>query len=253
MFKTLLGYLISLGIIAYAIIVSGAPLHSFVDVPAILLVIVGTCVVTATSFPLTDIVRGLVACLQTLDDSLPAAGTEAARLVKISQRARQQGLLAMQKEVAAERVDFLRQGLSLAVDGAPPELIERVLATDTATQLARQQVGLHVLKRAAEVAPAMGLIGTLIGLVQMLGNLSDPDKIGPSMAIAILTTLYGAILAYMIFSPLAGKLERTSAAELLLRKLYATATLAIAKQENPRQLELHLNAILPPAQRLPIR
>jgi chemotaxis protein MotA len=95
----------------------------------------------------------------------------------------------------------------------------------------------------------MGLIGTLIGLVQMLSHLSDPDTIGPAMAIAILTTFYGAVLSYMVFTPLANKLDRISADDFLIRKIYTMAVISMSKRENPRQLELHLNALLPPSQR----
>ncbi|PIZ29817.1 MAG: flagellar motor protein MotA [Alphaproteobacteria bacterium CG_4_10_14_0_8_um_filter_53_9] len=247
--STLLGLLLSLGLVGGAIAIGGN-FSGFVDVPSLIIVIGGTFMVTATSFPLLDILRGLAAAGQAFTAKLPDPGAEAERIVKLCQKARQGGLLSLQKEAQTEPRVFFQQGITLAIDGAPPELIDKILVSDTATHLARQQVGLQVLKRAAEVAPAMGLIGTLIGLIQMLGNLSEPDKIGPSMAIAILTTFYGSILAYMVFSPLASKLERAGAAELLLRKLYTTGTLAMAKQENPRQIELQLNAILPPAHRI---
>ena len=101
-------------------------------------------------------------------------------------------------------------------------------------------------------AVQLGLIGTLLGLVQMLGNLSDPASIGPSMALALLTTFYGAVLANMVFLPLASKLERNSEAEALLDTIYLTAALSIARQDNPRKLEIELNAILPPGERVRI-
>ena len=249
--STLLGLILSLGLVATAIALGGN-IMGFVDYPSIIIVLGGTLMVTATSFPLTDILRGLNAAAQAMTGNLPTPSGEAARIVKLVQKSRQAGLLNLQKEAQSEQQLFFQQGIALAIDGAPPELIEKILSADTANLMARQQVGLQVLKRAAEVAPAMGLIGTLIGLVQMLGNLSDPEKIGPSMAIAILTTFYGAILAYRVFTPLASKLERAGAAELLLRKLYTTGTLAMARQENPRQLELQLNAILPPAHRIDV-
>ncbi len=107
-----------------------------------------------------------------------------------------------------------------------------------------------VFRKAAEVSPAMGLIGTLVGLVQMLGNLEDPSSIGPSMAVALLTTFYGAILAHMVFSPLASKLERNSDEEALVQNFYLLGAASIVRQENPRRLEMVLNALLPPASRL---
>ena len=98
----------------------------------------------------------------------------------------------------------------------------------------------------------MGLIGTLIGLVQMLGSLDDPSTIGPAMAVALLTTFYGVLLATLVFSPLASKLERNAAEEALLNNVYVTATSSIGRQENPRRLEMLLNTILPPAKRIQV-
>ncbi len=114
----------------------------------------------------------------------------------------------------------------------------------------RHQKGAGILRQAGTVAPAMGLIGTLIGLVQMLGNLDDPDSIGPSMAIAQLTTLYGAIMANMVFAPLAGKLERNSKEEAMLMGVYSMGAGSIGRQENPRRLETLINTLLPPAKRV---
>ena len=107
-----------------------------------------------------------------------------------------------------------------------------------------------VFRKAAEVAPAMGLIGTLVGLVRMLGSLDDPSTIGPSMAIALLTTFYGAILANMVFGPIASKLERNSSEETLLQNFYLLGAGSIGRQENPRRLEVLLNTLLPPTKRL---
>jgi chemotaxis protein MotA len=107
-----------------------------------------------------------------------------------------------------------------------------------------------MLRKAAEIAPAMGLIGTLIGLVQMLSELDNPSNIGPNMALALLTTLYGALLAFMVFTPLASKIERNSDEELLLDKIYLHSIISISIQENPRMLERKINTILPPSKRI---
>jgi chemotaxis protein MotA len=107
-----------------------------------------------------------------------------------------------------------------------------------------------VLRRASEVAPAMGLIGTLVGLVQMLGSLSDPSAIGPAMALALLTTFYGAVLGNVVLSPLAAKVERAAEEDALVKTLYTIGAVSIARQENPRRLEMLLNAVLPPGKRI---
>ncbi|MFZ2587122.1 MAG: MotA/TolQ/ExbB proton channel family protein [Alphaproteobacteria bacterium] len=248
---TLTGLVVSLGLVGYAIFLGGN-LAGFADTHAIFIVVLGTLFVTLTSFSGAEVGRTGLVILKAFFHNTANPTDEAVRLLKLAQKARQNGLLGIQKEAAAEQTPFLRQALVLAVDGTTPDNIERVLYADTAGMLERHGVGMQVLRKAAETGPAMGLIGTLIGLVQMLGQLSDPDKIGPSMAVAILATFYGAVLSYMIFNPLATKLERVSAAELLLRKLYSAGVLSIARQENPRQLELQLNAILPPAQRVSV-
>lgn len=248
-FATLLGMFASLALVGYAIFVGG-DIAAFIDVPSLLIVMGGTVFTTMVSFSLADMARTGQVITKAFFNPMPNAKTEAIRMVRIAQKVRQNGLLSIQKEAGQEQQPFLKTALVLAVDGATPPMIEHILRTETGSMIERSEVGLNILRRAAEISPAMGLIGTLIGLVQMLGSLSEPDKIGPAMAIAILTTFYGALMAYMVFTPLAGKLEHTTAEELQLRKIYSAATLSIAKQENPRQLELALNAILPPALRI---
>lgn len=248
---TLFGLLLSLGLVGGAIALGGN-FAAFVDVPSIMIVIGGTLTVTLTSFPVSEVLRAMVTVSGTLVSEVPEFPQLARRLIGIAQKARANNLLALQEDARREQQPYLKQALGLAVDGAPAEAIEKLLYNDTTTMVERHERALAVLRRAAEVAPSMGLIGTLIGLVQMLGALSDPASIGPAMAIAILTTFYGAVLAYLILTPLATRLERNGADELLTRKLITTAVLSLVRQENPRQLELHLNALLPPTQRIQV-
>ena len=246
---TLLGLVASLALVGTAIGLGGN-LPAFLDAPSLLIVVAGTVCVTMISFTFKELGHALAAIASTFTIRKSDLQREATRLVQLAVQARKDGLLSLQAAARQEADPFFRQGFALAVDNTSPELIEKVLHADTATMLENHATALAVLRRASEIAPAMGLIGTLIGLVQMLGQLSDPDKIGPAMAIAILTTFYGAVLAYMVFTPLAGKLEHNSSAELLVRKLHTAAILSLARQENPRQLELTLNALLPPAHRI---
>jgi chemotaxis protein MotA len=127
---------------------------------------------------------------------------------------------------------------------------EDVMRRELGAMLGRHRKSISVLRRAAEITPAMGLIGTLIGLVQMLGRLEDPSAIGPAMAVALLTTFYGAVLAHMVLNPLASKLERNSAEEALIGQLNLVAAGSIGRQENPRRLEMMLNSLMPPARRV---
>lgn len=248
---TLIGLLMSGALVATAIGLGGH-FSAFMDLPAIMIVLGGTLTVTLTSFPVSEVVRAAGTTGRALVGETPEFGTLAKRLIVLAQKARSETILTLQKEARTEALPFLKQALNLAVDGAPVEAIEKLLYHDTMTSVERHERALAVLRRAGEVAPSMGLIGTLIGLVEMLGGLSDPSTIGPAMAVAILTTFYGAVTAYMVLTPIATKLERTGADDLLTRKLITAAVLSMAKQENPRQLELHLNALLPPTQRIAV-
>lgn len=248
---TLIGLIVGFGLVLVAILLGGS-LGAFIDIPSVLIVVAGTFAITTVSFSLPEVIKGQGIMLKTLLFKMPDAVEETKKLLDLAQKARKDGLLAVQSDVEALSDPFLKQGLTMAVDGSPPEVIEIVMNNDTAGMAARHMSGVQIFKKSSEVAPAMGLIGTLIGLVQMLGNLDDPSKIGPAMAVALLTTMYGAILANMVFSPLSGKLERNTGEELRLRKVYTTAVLSIVRQENPRQLEMMLNTILPPQQRVAV-
>lgn len=245
------------GLILSALLVGGAimmegNLTAFAYPPALMIVIGGTLSVALTSFSVADIGRTLATAGHVFMAETPDFSALTIRLLQLAQKARQASPLAIQTELRVEGNPFLRQAFSMVVDGSPAEVVEKVLYHDTVTLIERQERALTVLRRGAEVAPAMGLIGTLIGLVQMLGALSDPASIGPAMAVAILGTFYGAVMSYVILTPLATKLERIGADDLLSRKLITAAALSMAKQENPRQLEMHLNSLLPVAHRVQV-
>ncbi|HVZ01999.1 MAG TPA: MotA/TolQ/ExbB proton channel family protein [Dongiaceae bacterium] len=252
-FATLLGLLVALALIAAAMYLPPLNLHTgaFIDVRAILLVVVGTFAVTAISYSIGEIIQAQPVMLRTLFHSSQMPNEAAMRILQLSERARRRGILQLQSELHALRAEpFLHRAMTMLVDGIVVEEIERNLTFETHAMMQRHVRSTGILRRAAEVSPAMGLIGTLIGLVQMLGSLTHPESIGPAMAVALLTTLYGAFLANVIFLPLASKLERNSATELLINQIYILGALSIGRQENPRRLELVLNTILPASQRV---
>jgi Flagellar motor component len=156
------------------------------------------------------------------------------RAIMLAENARRNGILSLQGHLA-ELVDtpFFYKGIAMVVDGIPGDDVELLLQRDVQATLQRHDKAANVLRKAAEVSPAMGLIGTLIGLVQMLGNLDDPSTIGPSMAVALLTTFYGALLANMVFMPLAAKLERNSSEEALVNQIYMMGVASISRQRIP--------------------
>mgnify|MGYP006412355493 FL=1 len=247
---TLIGLLAGFGLVSSAIILGGS-VSSFIDIPAILIVIGGTFGITMISYSLREILSAQGVILKTIFHSLPDAAEAAEDGLRMAIQSRKDGVLALQKVVAAlDHNPFLKKALSLAIDGSTGDDIERVMGHELSGMAERHSRGVGILRRSAEVAPAMGLIGTLIGLVQMLGKLDDPSSIGPAMAVALLTTFHGAVLANMVFSPLAGKLERNSKSELVVNRLYIITAASIGRGENPRRLEMLLNTILPPSQRL---
>jgi chemotaxis protein MotA len=168
-------------------------------------------------------------------------------MLELADYVRRSGILKLQGAPLARfaREPFLHRGLKLLIDGIPEKDIGDILREDIGAANERHARAVAVLRKAAEIAPAMGLIGTLIGLVQMLGNLGDPSVIGPAMAVALLTTFYGAVLANMVLSPLAAKLERNAAEESLIQQLFLTGILGIARKDNVRRLEIVLNSMLP--------
>ena len=249
-FSTLFGILIAFVLVAMAISVSGSG-KSFIDFPAVLIVLGGTFAVTLASFSFKEFFQTPGVIMSNIFSRTYEPRKVALTMLDLAESARKKGLLAMQEDVAKHKgIPFLSKGLGMVIDGVEPEEVERVMRQEIHSTGERHNHSASVLRKMAEVAPAMGLIGTLIGLVQMLGNLEDPSKIGPAMAVALLTTMYGAVLAYMLFSPLAAKLERNSAEEMLVKTLFLRGVVSIGKKENPRRLEMLLNTILPPSSRV---
>jgi len=249
-YATFLGLFGAIGLIGGAIFLGGS-WTAFINIPAIMLVVAGTFAVTSVSYSVQEVLQAQPIMLRTLFRSNQTPNDAAMRMLQLGERARRRGILQLQAELFGLRADpFLHRSMTMLVDGIAVEEIERNLTFETHAMMQRHVRSTGILRRAAEVSPAMGLIGTLVGLVQMLGSLNNPESIGPAMAVALLTTFYGALLANVVFLPLASKLERNSATELLINQIYILGALSIGRQENPRRLELVLNTILPANQRV---
>jgi len=247
---TLLGVAGAFIVIATAMVLGGSP-DSFVDLPALLIVVFGTFLVTTVSYSLGEVARAQQIMIRAVFYHAEAPHSAAEQTLFLADHARKKGKLSLDQLLRSLiGNDFLYRAICQVVDGVPSHDIERIMLNDAETIHDRHLKSAGILRRAGEVAPAMGLIGTLVGLVQMLGNLQDPEAIGPSMAVALLTTFYGAVLANMVFTPLATKLERNSEIELTVNRIYATGAASISRQDNPRRLETILNTMLPPAERL---
>ncbi len=243
---TLVGFVGGLGIIIAAI-ATGGDVGMFVDVPSVLIVVVGTFMVTLMQLSLGEFLGSFKVAIKAFmnknDD--PVALIEQA--VELSDIARKNGLLALEDQEVDN--DFLKRGLSLCVDGHEATMVQKLLSRDMDLAIERHEVGQRMWKSVGDMAPAMGMIGTLVGLVQMLANMADPAAIGPAMAVALLTTLYGAIIANAFALPMSAKLAGISHNERLNKALILETVQSIQDGMNPRVLETLLKTYLPESKR----
>jgi chemotaxis protein MotA len=247
---TLFGLIAALALIAVAIVMNGSPL-AFVDVPAILMVVLGTFAVTAISYTGEELREAQPSFRQAMFRTEIDPRVAARRALTLADKARKRGMLSLQGDLYGVRdAPFLQRSLSMLVDGLQVDEIERNMTLEAHALAQGRHRAAAILRRAAEVSPAMGLIGTLVGLVQMLGNLDSPERIGPAMSVALLTTLYGALMANVVFLPLASKLERNATVEQLVSQIYTMGVASMGRQENPRRLEMLLNTVLPAGQQV---
>lgn len=171
------------------------------------------------------------------------------KMVAYAETARREGILALEQAAGEEEDPFLAQGVRLAVDGIEPNLIMNILETELRILNERHRVGQDMLFNMGETAPSLGMIGTLIGLILMLRDLSDPAMIGPGMALALVTTLYGAILANVVYKPFSEKLRNLNNHEMLMKRMVVEGIMAIQSGDNPRIVEHKLMVFLPPKHR----
>ncbi len=247
---TVLGFIGAIGFIGMALYMGGN-LNSFLNVPSLLIVVGGTIAVTMMSFSISDILSTPTIVARAITKKPLNSRTLLKTLLEIAVIAKKHGVLSLQSiEKDAGRNPTLKRALGYVSDGYTAPDIQRIMLGEIEAVKDRHEKSAELLYRAAEVAPAMGLIGTLIGLVQMLAQLDDPSIIGPSMAVALLTTLYGAFLGTVILSPIASKLEKNSLEENSERRLILQAAISMAKHENPRRLEIVLNNSVAPTNRL---
>ncbi len=247
---TMLGLVFAVGLIVIAIYI-GHSKANFFNLPSLLIVVFGTAAVTSVSYSGEELRRLGKVFNNTVFRRTRSPSIMAVQLMDIAAVARKRGLLALAGLENELRKDpFLHKAVQLVTDGYTGEDIDRLLGQEVDSLIERHRRSASIIRRSSEVAPAMGLIGTLVGLVQMLAELSNPENIGPAMAVALLTTFYGAILGTVILAPLAAKLEKNSSDEARVKNLILVAMGSIARQENPRRLEMLLNSELPPSERI---
>lgn len=243
---TLLGMVGAIGIVLAAILTGGSALV-FINVPSILIVLGGTVMVVMIKFSMGQFFGAFKVALTAFINKSSDPEELIEKIVELANIARKEGMLALENQDIEN--DFLDEGVKMLIDGNSREVVSTVLSKDMQQTIERHSWGAKVFSATADVAPAMGMIGTLIGLVQMLSNMSDPKSIGPAMAVALLTTLYGAMLANMVAMPIADKLTLRKADELRVRSMCIDGVLAIQEGQNPRIIESMLKAYLEPDKR----
>ena len=247
---TILGLLMAVGLVAWSI-VSGAgdSAGAFVNWPSVAMVIGGSIGAACMSFPLKNL-TSLVGVLKNAFFTKPRDPRDLiADMVRFAEIARRDGILALEGMTNEIDDPFIITGIQMAVDGTDPELIEQILTDELQSVADRHSRGKALFDTIAMFGPAFGMIGTLIGLVIMLQNMDDPSKIGPGMAVALLTTLYGALMANLFALPIAGKLGVRSEEEIFLKTIVVKGVMSIQSGDNPRTVEQKLKTFLRPALR----
>lgn len=247
-FATLIGLIGSLALIIVSVLLGGN-LLGFVDVPSIVIVIGGGLATCICSMTFGELFNGMFVALRTVRVPNNNPKKIVAQIVELAGIARRDGILALENHINEQTHPFVAMGIRMAVDGTDPDLIEKLLLADIESMQGRHRNARVFLELFAKYAPAYGMIGTLIGLVIMLANLSDPSAIGPGMAVALLTTLYGAVIANAICLPLVDKLGYYSRQEVHAKMMILQGVMAIQSGDNPRIVEQKLNAFLAPKHR----
>lgn len=243
---TIIGIILSCALVLVAILTGSSPVVFF-NVPSILIVVGGTIGATLVRNPLAQVIGTVKVAGKAFVTKAPAANNLIAEVVEMSKKARKESLLALEKV----EIDypFLAKGVALCVDGLEPAQVRAILETDIVATAARHKRGQDILIGIGGAAPAFGMIGTLIGLVQMLQAMDDPASIGPAMAVALLTTLYGAVISNIVALPLADKLKVKSQEEQLAMTVCLEGVVGIVQGDHPASIGERLQAYVAPAKR----
>ena len=244
----LFGFLGTWALVGWALI-AGGDMGMYIDVPSIILVIGASSTIVFFVFPAGNVKRIIAATKKAIFWKSPPVEKLIDDIVSYAEIARRDGILSLESTCKDIEDPFIVQGIQMAVDGTDPELIEQIMLNDLETLVERHEVGKGLFEAVNKYAPALGMIGTLVGLVAMLADLSDPSKIGAGLAVALLTTMYGAMMSNMFAGPLADRLGRRSAEEVLYKTIIVKGVMSIQSGDNPRIVEQKLRTFLPPSMR----
>jgi len=246
---TIIGIISGVTLVVLTIIMGGSA-AIFIHVPSMMVVFGGATAATLISFQLKEVLGVINVVRKAFFSEKTDNVALINQIVELSKKARKEGLLAIDKEVSQIEDPFLRSGMEMVVDGTEPELIRSIMETELSYLMERHKRGQEIFSAYGEYAPAFGMIGTLIGLIGMLQNLNDPSQIGGGMAVALITTFYGALAANLVFIPLAGKLKNRSEEEVLIKEMIIEGVLSIQFGEHPNTIQRKLMNFLSPKQRI---
>ena len=240
---SLIGFIGAVGAIIASMVMGGG-IAPFIDTQSIFIVFGGTFFAVMYANPLPLFLGSFGAMLKAFTPPVKKLDETVEKMVELAGMARKDGMMALEGQPVPDK--FFEKGMQLLIDGADEQKLVKQLNSEIASMKARHQANQNVVQGWVDVAPAMGMIGTLIGLVLMLGNMGDPKSIGPAMAVALLTTLYGAFVANVLFAPIKAKLEYYTAYEVVYRQIIMEGLRGIARSESPRNIQDNMAASLPP-------
>ena len=240
---TIIGFLAAFGIVAVGILMGG-PMGMFVNGPSLFIVVLGSLAVVLMRSSLADFIGAGALAGKAFANKVDKPEDLIEKVVELATIARKDGMIALESQEVSN--PFLNKGMGMLVDGQDGAAIKSALSTEAGMAIRRAKAGGAIFESWGDFAPAMGMIGTLVGLVQMLANMGDPKSIGPAMAVALLTTLYGAVIANMLAFPIMQKLEQRSEADSINNELIVKSLIFISEGGNPRVMEGMLFSYLSP-------
>ena len=247
--STLLGIVGAFGMVVMGIYTSGSTIMTFVDIPSVLIVFVGSYLAIFTQSSISGTL-GLWSTIG-LGFKVPQFNEQGVitKLMAMSEKARREGLLALEEELEDLDDEFMKKGMRLVVDGTDAAIIRDLMENEISQMQDRHMAKVSILNGWATLAPGLGMLGTVIGLIGMLKNLDDKSSLGPNMAVALVTTFYGSILANLMFIPWANKLKTYDGDEAKMREMQIEGVLSIQSGDNPRILAMKLLSYLDPVAR----
>ncbi len=245
---TLIGILVSFGLVIVSIMMGGEGTW-FINAPSVMIVAGGTMGATLLAYPLSDVLSVFNVVKNVFMHKSQVVGELIPLISGFAKKARQEGILSFESQLADIDDPFLVKGIQMAIDGMESSAIEDVMTTEIIYLEERHRLGAEIFTTMGTFAPAVGMLGTIIGLVQMLMQMEDPSQIGAPMAVALLTTFYGTILANLLFLPVAGKLKTRSKQEVLTKQMVLEGVISIQSGDNHRIVEQKLKAFIAPKAR----